>query len=108
MLIVPLQPVPNQALTISLANQLCQVNVNQKGANLYLDLLVNNAPIIIGTICENLNRLVRSLYLGFAGDLAFIDTQGSEDPTYTGLGPTADARFLLAYIEANELLPNEG
>lgn len=108
MLIVPLQAVPNQTLTISLGDQLCQINVYQKGPNLYLDLLVNNATIIIGTICENLNRLVRSLYLGFSGDLAFIDNQGSDDPLYTGLGPTADARFNLAYIEASELLPNEG
>jgi len=108
LLIVPLQPVPNQAVTIALANQLCQINVYQKGTALYLDLLVNNVAVITGTICENLNRLVRSLYLGFSGDLAFIDNQGSEDPVYTGLGPTADARFTLAYIEASELLPNEG
>jgi hypothetical protein len=108
MLIVPLQPVPNQAVSITLANQLCQINVYQKGANLYLDLLVNNVPIIVGTICENLNRLVRSLYLGFSGDLAFIDNQGSSDPIYTGLGPTTDARYSLAYIEAGDLLANEG
>ena len=60
--------------------------------------------IIGGVICENLNRIVRSLYLGFAGDLAFIDNQGSTDPVYTGLG----TRYSLAYIEADELLPNEG
>jgi len=104
MQIVPLQAVPNQTLTIRLGNQVCQLNVYQKGANLYLDLLVNNALIIGGVICENLNRIVRSLYLGFSGDLAFIDNQGSDDPVYTGLG----GRFSLAYVLPSELLPNEG
>lgn len=108
MQIVPLQPVPNQALTISLGGQQCQLNVYQKGPNLYLDLLVNNALIIGGVICENLNRIVRSVYLGFSGDLAFIDNLGSNDPVYTGLGPTTGARFNLAYLSASELLPNEG
>lgn len=108
MLIVPLQPLPNQALKITLGGQSCQVNVYQRKGALFLDLLVNNAPILNGTICENLNRLVRSVYLGFSGDLAFIDNQGATDPVYTGLGPTTDARFNLAYVEASELLPNEG
>lgn len=32
--------------------------------------------IVIGdAICQNLNRIVRSLYLGFSGDVAFIDNQ---------------------------------
>lgn len=104
MQVVPLQAIPNQTLTITLSEQVCQINVYQKGSNLYLDLLVNNALIIGGVVCENLNRIVRSLYLGFQGDLAFIDNQGSDDPIYTGLG----GRFSLAYMLSSELLPNEG
>jgi hypothetical protein len=103
MQIVPLQPVPNQTVTITLDSQLCQINAYQKGANLYLDLLVDNTLIAGGVICENLNRLVRYAYLGFAGDLAFIDNQGSNDPVYTGLGPDTSARYNLAYISAAEL-----
>jgi len=37
--------------------------------------------------------------LGFLGDLFFFDTQGSNDPTYTGL---AD-RYLLAFLTQAEL-----
>jgi len=102
--IVPLLPIPNQTLTVNLDGQICQLNVYQLGASLYIDVLVNNVLIIGGVICENLNRIVRSLYLGFQGDLAFIDNQGSSDPVYAGLG----GRYSLVYIEADELLPNEG
>lgn len=99
MQIVPLQAVPNQALSILLGGQNCQINVYTKIGQLYLDLYVDNILIIGGVVCENLNQLVRSTYLGFVGDLAFIDNHGSSDPTYDGLG----TRYSLAYLEAADL-----
>ena len=97
--IIPLKPVPSQVLTVTLGGQACQIEVYQKQTGLYVNLYVNNALIIGGVICQNLNRIVRSLYLGFIGDLAFIDNQGSDDPYYTGLG----VRFSLAYLSADDL-----
>lgn len=72
---------------------------------MFCDLYVNDALIIAGVIAENANRIVRSVYLGFTGDLAFFDTQaptGGEgaDPEYAGLGD----RFQLVYLEAADLL----
>jgi hypothetical protein len=104
MLIVPLQAVPNQTVTVSLSNQNCQINVYTRVGTLYVDLYVNNVLIVAGVVCENLNRIVRSLYLGFAGDLAFIDNQGNADPVYSGLG----SRYSLAYLLPSELLPGQG
>lgn len=104
MRIVPLQPVPNQTLTVSLGNQTCQINVYQKSTGLFLDLYVSNVLIIGGVMCQNLNRIVRDLYLGFVGDLCFIDNQGSSDPAYTGLG----AKYSLAYLEASDLPVGQG
>lgn len=97
--IVPTQAVPNQTLQVSLGGQVCQINIYQKFFGLYLDLYVNNVLIIAGVVCKNLNRIVRSAYLGFIGDLCFIDNQGDTDPTYTGLG----TRYSLAYLEASDL-----
>lgn len=97
--IIPLDPVPSQTLTVSLSNQTCQIKVYQKLYGLFLDLSVNNVLIIGGVLCENLNRIVRSLYLGFQGDLLFIDNQGSSDPTFDGLG----ARYSLAYLSPSDL-----
>lgn len=99
MLIVPLQAVPNQTLAVLLSNQACQLNVYQKAFGLYMDVLVSNKLIIGGVICQNLNRIVRSLYFGFQGDFWFSDQQGTSDPDYTGLG----TRFVLQYLEPSDL-----
>lgn len=98
MQIIPTSPVPSQMLTTSLAGQSCQIKVYQKTTGLYIDLSVNDVLIIGGVIALNANLIVRDSYLGFIGDLAFFDTQDSEDPDYTGLG----SRFILAYIEKSE------
>lgn len=98
-LVVPLKAVPNQSLQVVLAGQSCIIDVVQTVYGLFLDLYVSDELIVAGVICENLNRIVRSLYLGFSGDLVFKDTQGDADPVYTGLG----ARFLLLYVPVSEL-----
>lgn len=100
MLIVPLQPVPSQLVTVLLNNQPCQIQVDQKSTGLFLNLSVGNTLIIGGVLCEDRNRIVRSAYLGFLGDLAFLDDEGESDPVYTGLG----SRFNLAYLEPSDLL----
>lgn len=99
MQMIPLKPIASQLLTVQLANQTTQIEVYQTDFGLFLNLYVNNVLIIGGVICENLNRIVRDAYLGFIGDLAFFDNQGSTDPIYTGLG----SRYSLAYLEESDL-----
>lgn len=96
---IPLAAVPNQTIAVPVAGQNCQVSVYQKTTGLYMDVLVNNKPIIFSVICQDRNRIVRDAYLGFIGDFEFFDTQGVTDPNYTGLG----ARYRLVYITADEL-----
>ena len=50
-----------------------------------------------GVLCGNLVYLVREAYLGFAGDLDFVDTAGDDDPQYSGLC----TRWQLLFIETN-------
>lgn len=99
MLIVPVQAVPNQTLSILLANQACQITLSTRFFGLYMDLAVSNIPILSGVICQNLNPIVRYDYLGFIGDFWFADTEGADDPIFSGLG----SRFLLQYLEASDL-----
>jgi hypothetical protein len=104
MMIIPVQAVPSQTLSAVLANQSCQIAIYQKpvgdtGATMFVDLLVNNAPIMTGVVARDRLRLVREPYLGFVGDLAFVDTQGASDPLYTGLG----SRFQFLYVEPADL-----
>lgn len=99
MVIVPLQPLPNQTVTVQLNGQSCQIDVYTTSWGLFVDLLVDNAAVLTGVVAENLNRIVRSAYFGFDGDLFFFDTQGASDPTYDGLG----SRYQLYYATASEL-----
>jgi hypothetical protein len=96
---IPIQPLPNQTFQVDLASQPCVIEVVQYAYGLFMTLFVGNELIVAGVICENLNRIVRSLYLGFIGDLIFVDTQGTDDPVFTGLG----SRFQLVYLETADL-----
>jgi hypothetical protein len=116
---IPLNPVPSQTLNITLTNQACQINVYGKQFYvpqdpvggiaseppvytqinpIFLDLYVNDAPVILGALGRTLVRLVRDAYLGFIGDLFFYDVLGvypklPQDPLIYGLG----SRWLLMY-----------
>lgn len=101
MIVVPLQPLPSQTVDVVLNGQPCTIKVYQRTTGLYVDLDVNNVLTIGGVIAHDRNKIVRSTYLGFIGDLAFVDTQGADDPDYTGVGN----RFILGYFTPDELTP---
>lgn len=61
---------------------------------MYMTLTVNTQTLLSTVICRNLVKIVRYGYLGFVGNLVFIDTQGDSDPTYDGLG----SRYQLLYV----------
>ena len=99
---IALSAVASQKLNVLLAGQNCQIKVYQKTTGVYLDLAINDAPVKSGVLCRDRVLLVRHIYLGFIGDLAFFDTQGTSDPTYDGLG----GRYQLVYLEASDLAAN--
>jgi len=90
---IPMQATPSQVLSIQLATQPVKIHVYQKRTGLFVDIYLNDAPIITGVLCRDRVWIVRETYRGFPGDLTFIDTQGASDPDYSGLG----ARFLLIW-----------
>ncbi|HWE98818.1 MAG TPA: hypothetical protein VG248_03390 [Caulobacteraceae bacterium] len=100
MQIVPLQPVPSQTLAISLDAQACSIAVRQTATGMYLSLAVAGSTVLDGVLCLNATRIVRDAYLGFTGDLAFFDTEGSSDPQYVGLG----LRWILVFLAPGEAL----
>lgn len=103
MLIVPLQPVPSQHVKTTLAGQIVNLDVYQRRYGLYINVYVNEILEVGAVVCQNLNRIIRDQYLndkvGFEGDFAFVDTQGTEDPIFTGLG----TRFQLAWLSADDI-----
>lgn len=104
MMIVPVQALPSQRFQVQLANQPCTVQLTQTNYGLFCNLFLSGNLVIGGVICLNLVKIVRDLYLGFVGDLMFFDTQGTNDPVFTGLG----SRYQFLYLEAQDLPPNVG
>jgi hypothetical protein len=101
-LVVPLQPVAAQILTVALANQICRMRVYYRsGHGLFMDLYLSDVIAVAGAPCLDRTKIVRDDYHGFVGDLAFIDTEGSQDPVYTDLG----SRYILGYFSPSELIP---
>jgi hypothetical protein len=107
MQIIPIQDVYSQTLTIQLGGQNTQINLYQKNnSHLYCDVYVNNSAIITGVICRNMVRIVRNLYLGFIGDLMFVDQQGTFTPPSTGIDPSSPglgSRFIFCYLTPSDL-----
>lgn len=95
---VPLQPVASQSVKVVLGGQNCQILVYQKPQGVFVDVAVNGADVAVATIARDAVPLISREYAGFAGNLLFIDSQGSSDPSYDGLG----ARFDLVYLTAEE------
>ncbi len=102
--IVPLQAVPSQTVFCTLNGQNTQINVYQKdNYGCFLDLYINSGATLVigGVLCQNQRLIVISAYLGFVGDLEFIDNQGTSDPYYTGLG----SRYSLVYLAPGDIPP---
>lgn len=92
--VVPLTPVPSQTLSIVLAGQNCNIAVYTLSTGMFFDLEADGVVITRTNICRNLGRMLLDRgYKGFVGDFVFVDTQGADDPQYTGLG----SRWLLIY-----------
>ena len=99
MLNVPIKSAPSQNLQTVLAGQQIALSIYTLSTGLYMDVQKNNVPVATGVICHDRNKIVRAAYTGFIGDFIFVDTQGKDDPVYSGLG----SRFLLTYLEASDL-----
>lgn len=97
---IAIEPKKSQSLSITLAGQLCIIRLIQRESAIYMDLTVNGNPIMQGVPCLYGNKMVGYSYLGFKGELTFLDNEGQNDPYYEGLG----GRYILYYIEENELV----
>lgn len=112
MQLIPLTAVPSQLVQANLNSQSVSLSIYQLGsppvAELYLDVVSGGAPItncrkcraFSGSLTESAPFvLLDSAYWGFQGDFLFIDTQGDEDPQYSGLG----SRWQLIYYSPSDL-----
>lgn len=99
MQVIPITATPSQRLSATLGGQNCVINIYQKSAGVYADLFVGGNTLLTCVKCHDRNLIVRYTYLGFSGDLSFIDTQGTSDPDYTGF----NTRYLLVYLSPGDV-----
>jgi hypothetical protein len=98
MQVIPLVKTASQIMNINLSGQSCTIKLQQRSGNVYCDLLVGTDPVFTSVICRDRVKLSRQPYLKFSGDFTFIDTQGREDPEYTGFGD----RYIFCYLEPDQ------
>lgn len=92
---IPIQQIPDQEFEITLGGQECKIHIYQRFRYCYMDLESDDKVLFQGKICLNNVNLVEESYLGFNGQLKFIDTQGESDPYYTGF----NERWYLIYVQ---------
>ncbi|MCG4273620.1 phage baseplate plug family protein [Acetobacter senegalensis] len=90
---IPLASTAAQMLRVTLSGQSIQIAVRQRSTGLYTDFWLANTRLLSGVLCQDRTWLVRDEAIGLPGDFTFADTQGTQDPTYDGLG----SRYLLLY-----------
>jgi hypothetical protein len=96
---IAIQPVPSQQLQVVLDGQQCQIAVYVKTQCMFFDIAVNGNPLAYAVQAKNLVSLVPTSYLGFSGWFSFLDTQGTEDPQYGGLG----TRWILVFLDQEDV-----
>ena len=94
---IRLRSVAAQEFNVVLGQQACALKLYQKSAGLFMDVYLSGKPLIVGVLCRDRSRIVRSKYLGLAGDMYFVDTEGEADPYYAGLG----SRWVLMFEGAS-------
>ena len=90
---IPLAAVPSQTLSTVLGQTPVRLNIRQRRTGLFVDVLTQDVPVVSGVKALDRTFLIRAAYKGFPGDLYFVDTQGTDAPTYDGLG----SRYLLLW-----------
>lgn len=97
---ISIEPKKSQSISVELGGKQCKIRLVQRNSFLYMDLSIDGKRILQGVPCLFGNKMVGYKYLGFPGDLIFMDNFGQLDPEWSGLGE----RFKLYYIEEPDLV----
>lgn len=97
---VSVLPKKSQTISVNLSGQQCTIRLIQRISCIYMDFSVNGNIVAQGVPCLYGNKMIRYKYLGFSGDLVFLDNEGGDNPSWEGLG----SRYPLYYIEESEIV----
>ncbi|GBR56518.1 phage baseplate plug family protein [Gluconobacter sphaericus] len=97
--VIPLSAVASQTVLVPLSSQSIQLDIAQLATGLFMNITLNGTLVMAGVLCQDRTWIVRKSYFGLPGDLVFVDTMGTDDPDYSGLGK----RYLLYYQEGQNV-----
>lgn len=98
--IINIASIDNQYFSSQLGDDYYQFRLQDKGtAGVFLDVYRQEIPLIMGVLCLDRVRIVRSAYKRFPGDLMFFDKDGFDNPQFTYF----NTRFFLAHLTIDEL-----
>lgn len=92
---IPLDAIPYQTVSFMIGDKAVTVSLRQLGTSLYTSLWVDGEMINSNIRATNGGHICVFPTSEISTDLRLIDTVGSEDPQYDGLG----SRWLLVYGE---------
>lgn len=98
MLQIALAAQPSQIVRTILGDQNCVIKIYTRNDHLFVDVAAGGVDLVNGVLAHNIDPLICRNYLGFAGNLIFVDTQGADDPAWDELG----TRYKLLYLTADE------
>lgn len=90
---IPLSPHPNQSFDVALNGQYCTITLLHRTTGLFFGLAVNGKKIADCVHCQHNQPMIYQDYRGFIGSIRFIDTQGTSNPTWDGLGTRYELRY---------------
>ena len=93
-----MQAIPAQFVKFVVGGQSVEMSIYAKSTGLFVDLTVGGVAFMQGVLALDCVPLISRDYMGFVGNLLFIDTQGNNDPTYDELS----ARYRLIYLTSDE------
>lgn len=98
MLTIPTTATPSQIIQTNVGGQSVVINLYQKDKGLFADIIYENITAVSAVVCRDAVPLIGADYIGFSGNFMIVDTQGSSDPDYSGLGD----RYQMVYLTAEE------
>ena len=93
MQLIPIDKQPNQKFNIRLEDKDVELEFITRGLFMYANIMVQKEPLINGVICLNGVNLNQYPNTKLKGKIYFKDTQGEDDPVYSGLND----RWILIY-----------
>lgn len=96
--VIPLSAIAAQSVNVVVSQQVLRLDIRQRSTGLFIDVWCNGVQVLCGVLCRDRTWIVRDGYFGLPGDFAFLDVEGTSDPSYDGLG----ARYVLTYVEGQD------